>query len=242
MQPQVHFIGHSHIEALIHGVSEYGLQAAWSAILPNAGGVRTAFVDGDYHLLDHTLQAIDAVDPSALKVASIGGNAHNFLGLLEWSPPFDFYMDGFNESPANGAVIIPYEAVRRRMFNVLYSSDFTMLRALFNDVKNVGVHVQSPPPVKSREIVRNSLDKVILDQNPLASISDPWLRLKLWHVHSSCYEELCNSYNVPYLKAPFQALDADGFLRPELVDPKSSVHANAEYGKLVAKQLMDDFL
>jgi hypothetical protein len=240
MVNSVHFIGHSHGEAVVHGCARRNLDVAWTTIIASGDQGITVERDGEHHLNDATLALIEGkkVDQETL-ISVVAGNCSNFVGIMAWIPPFDFYYPGFLDAVSEGAEIIPFDTVKKRFDGFLEIGDIRMLRALLNDVPRVRAHIQSPPPLRDNGLIRAKLDPYFRETYPHAEVADPFLRLKLWKLQSDKFEAVCNEYGIGFITAPPSAVDDDGFLKPEFCAHNSSTHANYEYGDLVVQQIVE---
>jgi len=173
--------------------------------------------------------------------SSIGGNAHNNFGLIEHSKPFDFIHPDFpalRRPGASGFEWIPYSAIKDRMKKAvgLWLDSLRILAELYpGRVK----HLESPPQIEDETFIRNHLHARRLRYlgNKPYQISDHHLRYKLWRLNSDIFAESCRECGIEFIPVPPESMDGNGFLRPDFWS--NPTHANAAYGALVIKQMVD---
>ena len=68
-------------------------------------------------------------------------------------------------------------------------------------------------------------------------ISPRHLRYKIWRLHSDIVALVCAENGIDYLTHPPQAVDDEGFLRPEF--SRDGIHANEAYGALQLRQMQE---
>ena len=75
---------------------------------------------------------------------------------------------------------------------------------------------------------------IVLELKPIIDqygISPANFRLKVWRVHARIMRKLCDETGITFCPPPTQGLDADGFIRPEMVG--DLFHANENWGTLL---------
>ena len=162
-----------------------------------------------------------------------GGGYHLALSALQAERRFDFLVPGEEGDLAPGAEIIPYAAARLAM--EAYIRNFVRMLALFAAAgRGRAYHVQSPPPPGDDARLAADLTTPDLTIRLCDVVPGP-VRLKLWRLHSQIMREECDRLRVGFIPCPSEAIDDDGFLRPEYyLDP---VHVNTAYGALVLEQI-----
>jgi len=70
-----------------------------------------------------------------------------------------------------------------------------------------------------------------------AAFSPPWLRYKLWRVHSGIIAAHCRDIGIEFIPYPPEAVDARGFMLAAYHG--APAHANPAYGALVLAQMQD---
>lgn len=170
-------------------------------------------------------------------VSMVGGNAHNLLGLLQPSPPFDFCLDESPDLPlAPGADILPQGQVAAILDRAVQAEIAPILRALKATANTEIWHLESPPPIRSNDHIAQHLEDRFQQQGKHTTVSPPAFRYKLWRLHSASVRRLCNNLGVRFLPHPAVAVDKDGFLLPMHV-PGNATHAAVSYGRLQLEQL-----
>jgi hypothetical protein len=170
----------------------------------------------------------------------IGGNAHNVFGLVYPQKPFDFYHPDYpDRPPARHIWIVPFEqvwdSVMRRATTRLKE-----LRALVAACPGRVVQMGSPPPIPSQKWLTDNLaERMQTAGIRTYEVASPSVRYKLWRVNSAIFREECERLGVPFVPAPREACNAEGFLlRRYWRDP---THANGHYGTLLVTQMMEHF-
>jgi hypothetical protein len=165
----------------------------------------------------------------------IGGVSHVQLGIRQLddpsSPAFDFVLP---ESPRlrldPTAEVIPTNAVReivRRGFK----SRLKTVQRLTRVAPGRVVQFAPPPPVSDRSL-QPLLEKISVKATTLPN---RWLRLKLWRLTVDIFRQHAAEFGARFIDCPPEALDADGFMRDDLV--QNTTHGNAAFGALVLGQI-----
>ncbi|MEH3145218.1 MAG: hypothetical protein PGN34_07680 [Methylobacterium frigidaeris] len=205
--------------------------------LPSGGSPLVATPEGIRLVPEIAAGLRRRIGPETLCISTIAGNAHNVLALMATDPPFDFRMPDDAGPLRPGAEPIPYGSIRLSFRRILHDGDLSMLRAASVAVPELRFHLESPPPLRDEALIRARMDPYFLERYPEARVADAWLRLKMWRLHSALFAEACEGLGIGFVPAPAEAMDRDGFLRPDYAHPTSSTHANEEYGALVADQI-----
>ena len=164
----------------------------------------------------------------------VGGAVHQDIGLVVHKRPFDFVLPWRPDLPLEpGAEIIPYAAIRAAM-----AARTAYFLAIMSEVRAATAgavfHMESPPTYAG---------ETLPDNDPAfahffgadARFSPPWLRYKLWRLHSALVAEHCMAAGIELIPHPPEATDAQGFLLPGYHG--TPAHANAAYGALLLDQM-----
>lgn len=166
----------------------------------------------------------------------IGGNAHNILGLMAHNEPFDFVLCEAPDLPlAQGATIISESEVYDLVLTSVMNEMGDLFDALTASTDCPTFHLESPAPIRSNEHISANLDPFFAS-NTTQGVSPPYLRYKLWRLHSRAVRKLCDRFGLGFIACPKEALDSEGFLRSEFT-PDNATHANEAYGKLLMSQI-----
>jgi hypothetical protein len=247
-------IGESHLGAIIRATKQGGVQerhkisistlllSDYKPVWELEGGSMKA----NAKFAEALIGGLDNSSPSAI-FCSIGGGDHVALGLVANARPFDFIIpDSFVERVALGAPvpqntggadeIIPFDlavaTIRWRIGGIeLYLKWLKSISAL-------PVYLLCLPPTIGDECYIRRNPGGFAEQIEEQGISPVSIRYKLWWLQASVQKELSQNGGAVFLPVPPAAANSDGYLSPEFYggDP---VHANAEYGALVIKQLAE---
>lgn len=165
----------------------------------------------------------------------IGGTKHVQLGLLRQmddpsEPPFDFVLPEAPRLPLDsGTEVIPFDGVRE-----LIRREFRRRIRLITRVASLApgrvIQFGPPPPVSDRW-----LEPFLQKQNVNATtLPNRLLRWKLWRVTVALFRQHAVECGARFVDCPPEALDADGFMRDELV--RNVTHGNVEFGRLLLAQ------
>lgn len=236
----LHFVGlgHSHVVALAKGA--YALQASAAMFdgRPIAGRFHylydktfePAFVDGATRLAlnPKILEALAAGAPEFV-LASMGGNEHNVLSIVQLYQRYDFILGEAPDLPLEpNAEILP-EALIRETLREWMDEKVAVLRAVRRATTLPIVQIAPPPPLPRAQVIahpkeffRNAVDLRKLSPDPL--------RHKMWRLQLGLYRELCAEIGVLYVEAPPDMLDGDGMLA-EKAWGGDATHANEFFGR-----------
>lgn len=170
-------------------------------------------------------------------IASVWGNQHFTLGIVNHAEPFDFIL------PSNpdlrrvpGSRIVPYEVVRS-----LAQQRFELelgLIPLVQGFTDLPIFVTSAPPVIGIDSkILASTGSVELDAKIAEfGLAPAVFRYKIWRLCESVVKDYCEKNGVGFIPAPEESYDAEGYLleRYWWSDP---LHANSHYGELVLRQI-----
>jgi hypothetical protein len=152
---------------------------------------------------------------------------------------FDFLLDAEDSVDADPdalSMMVPTSLVRQSLkahFKVMVDAllqvkQQTALPTLF---------VSPPPPYRSSETIvelmcaKRSIDKHAMQQPMHSSV-----RLKVWRIADEILRAEMERISVPFLGVPSGAVDADGYLLPEMFG--DGFHAGTAYGQLVLDALV----
>jgi len=222
-------IGHSHVHAPMETLREDGLALDAIAFWVEPGALETT-PNGLRFRAD--LAARIAVERPIYSF--IGGNAHTVLGLVEHNRPFDFVLPEAPDLPLDPErELVTVDAVRSALEAIDVQST-PILDMLLREAGGPVVQVGPPPPVFVADAKREKYPWSMTPDRPRA-FAPPWVRYKVWRLSTALIEARCRALSLPFVAAPAEALDANGFLRDEL--RKDVAHANGRYGALVLREL-----
>jgi hypothetical protein len=176
-----------------------------------------------------------------------GGNEHNSIYFFQRAYRFDFSSEHVSRFLSR-AQIVTQRTVRKRFLELSLNDMETLLKALAGAGARKVALLGTPPPKYDNEKLRKLLDaepvlvqwartaKIPLDE---VAITDPLVRLKLWHLLQDMFREAAARYGFSYIGTPPEAQDADGFLREELWAPDVT-HANMAYGALMFAKVIEE--
>lgn len=164
----------------------------------------------------------------------IGGTKHVQLGLRQMDDPcerpFDFVLPESPRLPLeSGTEMIPFDGIRETV-----RREFKRRMRLITKVAALApgrvIQFAPPPPVSDRW-----LEPFLLKQNVSATtLPNRLLRWKLWRVTVTLFRQHAVDCGARFVDCPPEALDADGFMRDELV--RNVTHGNVEFGRLLLAQ------
>lgn len=176
-------------------------------------------------------------DRERIYISMFGGNAHNVLTLKEHPRPFDFIVPWRAELPLDATREFVTDAYINRFLRKLTEAHQLNMTTLVNAASVAGVqafHFQSPPPVKDNAFILSHLEDWFKSDHP-TSIAAPYLRFKMWLIHSKIIEDHCAAMGMTFLETPRSTQDETGFLLQD--HGKDSTHAGPSFGGAVLNQL-----
>lgn len=218
-------IGHSHTACIAEAAGAAGAGATWIDLWlwPNV----TVPGENGRRLGDELREAL-----TGLVVSSVGGGTHHVMGLHAHPHPFDFVVPGHPDLPMiDGATIVPHDQVRETM-KTAGAEDFEILRLLGESAPGRMIHIPPPPTLRNERPIDHPLWRKVAGDSDV--VSPPWFRRKLELVHTSVLREICEATGIVLAPPPAEAVDEDGFLRPEFAG--NPCHGNIRYGALVLEQ------
>lgn len=170
--------------------------------------------------------------------SAFGGNAHNILGMVQHPRPFDFILSSRPSLFLDDKVeLVPEALVEFAMTSQGgFPETVWCLRAARSMYSGRIVHIESPPPIKDAEYLKNYAG-AFKDQFEIYGISPPFLRHKLWLLHSILIKKECELQNIEFIECPEEFIDEEGFLKSNGL-AMDTTHANTAYGNSVIKQLI----
>jgi hypothetical protein len=173
------------------------------------------------------------------RVASlIGGNAHNALALIRHPRGYDFRLPGNEQGPPHtvGDEPLPFDLVHGALLAHL-GGDLIRLR-LLRDAVGPFVHVESPPPLRDDDLIRERADTFFKDRAiATLGVAPAGLRWRMWRLNAMIFREAVEALNCRFLPVPREVQDEDGFLKPELA--ADATHGNAAYGEIIIQAVKD---
>lgn len=220
-------IGHSHSGVIFEAARRSGMRLKgfnfWTAPQPALDAGRTAF--------HPDIAAVLARGPV---FSAVGGAAHSVLAMVRHPRPFDFVLPERPDLPLDPeAEILPHGAMRAAMAAPL--REYLDIIGLIRRTATGRVfHIESPPPLEDGARVLADVPWAFF-QGLTRDVSPAPLRWKCWRLHSELVAEYCAGQGIEVLPAPGEAVDARGFLKPELY--ADAMHVNEGYGALVLRQM-----
>ncbi|HEV7279891.1 MAG TPA: hypothetical protein VGN57_06715 [Pirellulaceae bacterium] len=231
-------IGNSHMKALRHAYQtrevkgrREGLELQFIQV--NLPEFRPVVIEGRFQ---PGIEASIQSDRLQFIVSTFGGNDHNVLGLVNHPQQFDFVLPEEPDLPLQAdAEILPHELLRRTLRARLAPT--RELMAMLREATELPVlHLESPPTIPSEEhILHNRFGFPELIEE--YGVAPAELRYKLWRLHSSLVQEICDELRFKFVPAPKAMQDERNMLVEEAwwYDP---THANEVYGERLVRQLL----
>jgi hypothetical protein len=164
----------------------------------------------------------------------VGGGVHMDYGMIVHPRPYDVVLPNQPDLPLTpGAEIIPYDALYASM-EVRTRPFLQIMAAVRAASQGLVFHMEAPPP-REDEIAPAENPNWIIFYGENSVISPPWLRYKLWRMHSSIVRRYCDEADIAFVPSPREASDERGFLDPGYWAHPG--HANRAYGALVLDQM-----
>ena len=169
-------------------------------------------------------------------LASLGGNVHNAVGLVNHPQPFDFLLPESPDEPLHPAAeAIPYALVVAtvRARNQHFAA---MTRAAHALTGKLPMHqLCSPPPIGDEAHIR-AHPGFFGERIEEHGVAPARLRYKLWRAYRAALIAVSDELGIGFLDVPEASMDEHGYLRSDLFgsDP---THGNGRYGRLVLEQV-----
>jgi hypothetical protein len=149
--------------------------------------------------------------------------------------PFDFVLAEAPHLPLEpGTEVIPYDAVYevvRRMFK----KRLTLLPRIARSAPGRLVQFAPPPPACDGHLERVLAKRHAKGETPAgATLPNRIVRWKLWRLAVAVLKHHAEACGARFVDCPPEALDADGFMREELV--RNLSHGNVAFGRLLLQQ------
>ena len=233
--------GHSHLCAMVG--NHYAGVAALSEH-PDHEGV--AILGGDWPRAATYWERLIA-NARQSRIAIIwGGNEHNSLYFFEPAFRFDF-KSNYIASFLAGTQIVAQSFIKKRLIEHAIKDLASVLTRIAAQSPDKIVLVGTPPPKKD-----NHRLKELLPQEPhfvewakqmggveSAAITDPYVRLKLWHVLQDLIAEAATRHGACFIPVPDELRDKEGFLKPEHW-ANDVTHANEVYGDIMLRKVVEE--
>lgn len=233
-------LGHSHVVALAKGA--YALQAKGALFAGRRSQGRfhylydkafePAFVQDQptAKLNPAILQALNADAPQFV-LASMGGNEHNVLAIVQLYQRYDFILGESPDLPLDDSVEILPEALVRETLREWMEDKIAVLRALRAATALPIVQIEPPPPLPRSQVMAHPKEffKNAVD---LRKLSPDILRHKMWRVQTALYREICAALDVLYIETPPDMIDPDGMLAQKAWGGDAT-HANDLFGEVM---------
>ena len=177
-------------------------------------------------------------------VLSIGGNTHNWIGLVHNKYTFDLVIPDEEVEVNHQIPLVSYSAILQilqrkseRNFSAMRMIKETLLA--FSGKATVSFfHMEFPPPVGDDAVVIENLDSTYLRNFPVIErIASPSLRYKLWKTYCLVYAEYCAQIGVQIIKVPKDILLDGRYLLPEHYG-HNATHANWKFYKTMIDELL----
>jgi hypothetical protein len=185
--------------------------------------------------IEDALQRVSSMPSDGVFAILLAGTLHNIFGLLQHDKPYDVFAPG-DESLrlAAGASLIPENALWDMFVNV--AKDNKRIQKIRKAATCAGYHLASPPPKRDNQYIMARAARYRDRLVEQVGVAPPELRLRLWRLEMRVVAQLCQQWGIGFLPAPQEAMDVDGFLKPDYY-AEDATHANAAYGELVLRQL-----
>jgi hypothetical protein len=227
------FVGHSHIGAITKG-------AALLEVPVNAVKLRESKKDtrSKEERFDALKDAVATHRPNQL-ICLIGGGMPAILGVAQHPVRFDFALPWRPDLPLDAdGEIVPYDAMRALM-EARVRKHLKILGRM-RKFRIPMTQLETPPPIYDNKVLKRMSGRFFGEgkadgKEAAAGISNPYLRFKLWSLHSKVFEEFCADNKIRYVKSPAAAADEKGFLAREFWG--DFVHANDKYGAMILRNV-----
>ena len=234
-------VGHSHMVCFLNAAEAAGVpfQAVTLKVVSDEShlfGLNRSNLIEDRGKPDYSDETKALVAASTEPVYSfISGVMHVQLGLRRLDdpsePPFDFVLPEAPRLPLDPeADVVPSDAMRevvRREFKMRLK----MLGRLVAIAPGRVVQFAPPPPVSDRWL-EPVLEKT---RTKATALPNRWVRWKLWRLTVDLFRQQASSLGARFVDCPPGALDADGFMRDDLV--RNATHGNTAFGALLLDEV-----
>lgn len=198
---------------------------------------------------NHPQQAEDSIDiDQAISLASelgeddclwlsILGTYHNIFGLLNHPNSFSVVSKKQGTELASSSdTLIPYDCMGEHFKNKWsMNKKFTKL---VTSTKAKVFHLSAPPPKGDQQFLDEKISSYRGALKSEVGINSPTNRLALWELEMDFLQEYLLGLDVHLMAPPLGTITSEGFLKKDYYE-NDATHANAEYGKLVMKQIIE---
>lgn len=223
------FIGHSHLRCVQQAAAEGGqlLESLNFWDRPNdvvKGTTWTLVPELQQRLRDHQGDV----------VSWIGGGAHTLFGLASHPRRIEFVLPEAPDLPLDPrAELLPFGAVRESLM-VQTEPYLQLMGHVRSLVRHRLLHMEPPPLCPDNAQIDPHIPWSLFP-GMLQEVAPPYLRYKMWRLHSQIVSDFCSQAGIEFIARPAMSMDADGFLGQEFFS--DGVHANSRYGALQLQQL-----
>jgi hypothetical protein len=166
----------------------------------------------------------------------IGGGGPTAISLLSHPRRFDFVLPQAPVLPLDPkAEILPVDAVRAVLRKKIQPF-LDLLLHVRSLARHAVVHMESPPPCADAQQALSHIPWPLFP-GMTKEIAPRHVRYKVWRLHSDIVAAVCADSDIGYVGHPPQAVDDEGFLRPEF--SLDGIHANHKYGALQLRQMQE---
>lgn len=188
------------------------------------------------NLRSDLVSAVETDKPTAVLV-SAWSNQHFTFSCFSDPRPFDFVLP----REASGEVAQGAEAVPADLIFAMVKENCAPYFSLLSHVRSLTdrqvVMQSAPPPIDDVLAIPGGTSDPRLDEKVKElGVAPASLRRKFWRVCETIFQEACKELGVTFLPAPLETFDKRGFRRREYWST-DWIHANADYGELVLRQL-----
>jgi len=234
--------GHSHLNAL---VGDRYVQSPTLRSLDDRPDV--TILDGPWPRPDDYWRALAKNARDKATGLMWGGNEHNSIYFFNAAYEFDF-SSRYVARLLGRAQIVTQRTVKQRFREHSLGELDSALKALSAARPRKLALLGTPPPKKDNERLRQMLAaepvffewaKTLGAPIETIGITDPFVRLKLWHVLQDMFREAAAKYDGAFVATPAEAQDDEGFLKDEYWAPDVT-HANPAYGNLMLAKVLTE--
>ena len=181
-------------------------------------------------------------DDTKALIASSPGPVYSFISVIKHVQfglrsldypselPFDFVYPGAPQLPLDRAAeIVPADAMRDALRAAVWMR-LKMVRRLIDAAPGRVVQFAPPPPVSDQWLGRWLATKTAHHRMPNRIV-----RWKLWTLTADLFRDQAERFGARFVMPPPEAVDADGFMRDELV--RNVTHGNLAFGRLLLQQM-----
>ena len=177
--------------------------------------------------------ALSAREP--LYVSMLGGTGLYGIGLVKQPVAFDFLLPNEPDEvidPGSEVMTLGYlnASLRRRMAPLV-----GMLAAARAVIGGRMVQSEPPPPPEDDGYVAAHLPPDLIEPCRTRGLLTPFIRYKLWRVHSSLLRDACVGLGIGYVPVPPACLAAGRYLHHQYY--AGPTNGNGAYGELILQQV-----